>query len=44
MDSRMDKYNAEKPTLKKRTEKNRDLYKNINEGFILRYFSKVKIN
>jgi len=34
MDSRMDKYNTEKPTLKKRTEKNRDLYKNINEGFI----------
>lgn len=34
MDSRMDKYNSEKPILKKRTEKNRDLYKNINEGFI----------
>ena len=34
MDSRMDKYNSEKPTLKKRTDKNKDLYKNINEGFI----------
>jgi len=30
----MDKYNSEKPVLKKRTDKNKDLYKNINEGFI----------
>ena len=30
----MDKYNSEKPVLKKRTDKNKDLYKNINEEFI----------
>lgn len=30
----MNKYNTEKPVLKKRTDKNKDLYKNINEGFI----------
>lgn len=34
MDSRMEKYNSEKPVLKKRTEKNKDLYKNINEGIL----------
>lgn len=30
----MEKYNAEKPTLKKRTEKNKALYQNINEGYL----------
>lgn len=30
----MDKYNSEKPTLKKRTDKNKELYRNINEGYI----------
>lgn len=34
MDSRMEKYNSEKPTLKKRTDKNRELYENINKGIL----------
>lgn len=34
MDSRMEKYNSEKPTLKKRTDKNKELYENINKGIL----------
>lgn len=34
MDSRMEKYNSEKPTLKKRTERNKELYKNINNEIL----------
>ena len=34
----MEKYNSEKPTLKKRTEKNKELYKNINEGYMESHF------
>ena len=30
----MEKYNSEKPTLRKRTEKNRDLYRDINDGYV----------
>ena len=38
VDSRMDKYNSDKPVLKKRVERNKDLYKNINDGFIASNF------
>ena len=34
MDSRMEKYNSEKPTLKRRTDKNKELYENINKGIL----------
>lgn len=38
MNSRMDKYSTEKPILKKRTERNKDLYKNIDEEIIASKF------
>lgn len=34
MDSRMEKYNSERPTLKKRIDKNKELYENINKGIL----------
>lgn len=34
MDSRMEKYNSEKPTLKRRIDKNKELYENINKGIL----------
>lgn len=34
MESREERYNTEKPVLKTRTDKNKDLYKNINDGIL----------